>query len=64
MDRDLYRSGERFQNYAVSVSEFTGFVWAEGQFVQIKVYCSDQQRLRAIVLYRPEMISPLLHLPR
>lgn len=29
----LNRPGERFQNNAVSVSGFTGFVWTEGRFV-------------------------------
>ena len=28
----LKRSGERFQNNAVSVTGFTGFVWMEGRF--------------------------------
>ena len=32
-DRASNLSGERFKKNAVSVSEFTGFVWTEGRFV-------------------------------
>ena len=33
MDGDLIGSAERFENNAVLVSGFTGYVWTDGQFV-------------------------------
>ena len=44
MDRALNRFGKRFQNNALSVIGFTGFVWMEGRFLKYQDSCGRNLR--------------------
>ena len=44
VDRALNRFGKRFQNNALSVTGFTGFVWMEGRFLKYQDSCGRNLR--------------------
>ena len=44
MDRALNRVGKRFQNNALSVTGFTGFVWMEGRSQKYQDSCGRNLR--------------------